>query len=139
MRSARQPLHLLLVEDDDVDVLAVRRALRNLGSAFRLQVLQSGRDALEALRGGRIDRPVVVLLDLNMPRMTGFELLEELRRDEALRTTPVFVYSTSADERDKRRAWALNVAGYMVKPPTQDGLVAIASMLESYWNVVELP
>ena len=131
--------HVVLVEDDDVDVIAMKRAFRSLGVAHRIQTVRSGRSALQMLRAGQIQRPCVILLDLNLPSMSGFEFLEELRADPVLFSTPVFVYSTSADERDVTSAYRLRIAGYIVKPVSQPKLIEVAQMLSSYWNVVMMP
>lgn len=131
--------NVVLVEDDDVDVMAMKRAFRSLGVEHRIQTVRSGRTALHMLRAGQIRRPCVILLDLNLPSMSGFEFLEELRADPVLFSTPAFVYSTSADERDVTNAYRLRIAEYIVKPVSQPALVEVAQMLSSYWNVVVMP
>jgi CheY-like chemotaxis protein len=136
-------VHILLVDDDKVDVMAVKRSFRELKIANPVIEARNGIEALEYLRGenGRekVPQPCLVLLDLNMPRMNGIEFLEELRRDENLRGTLVFVMTTSAAEDDRTRAYEKNVAGYVLKHrPGQSFLEAI-SMLEHYWRVIEFP
>src|SRR5690349_21952666 len=89
-------LHILLIEDDEVDVMNVRRAFQKNHIANPLYVATNGLEALELLRGGRIPRERrMVLLDLNMPQMNGIEFLRELRGDPELRVTPVVVLTTS--------------------------------------------
>lgn len=136
-------VNILLVDDDKVDVMAVKRSFRELRIANPVIEARNGIEALEYLRGqnGRekIPSPCLVLLDLNMPRMGGIEFLEELRRDADLRGTLVFVMTTSAAEDDRTRAYQKNVAGYVLKHrPGQSFLEAI-SMLEHYWRVIEFP
>jgi CheY-like chemotaxis protein len=136
-------VHILLVDDDKVDVMAVKRAFRELKIANPVVVAGNGIEALERLRGHngyeKVPPPCLVLLDLNMPRMGGLEFLEELRRDEALRGTLVFVMTTSSAEDDRARAYDKNVAGYVLKHrPGQSFLEAIR-MLEHYWRVIEFP
>jgi CheY-like chemotaxis protein len=136
-------VNILLVDDDKVDVMAVKRSFRELKIANPVTEARNGIEALEHLRGenGRekMTAPCLVLLDLNMPRMGGIEFLEELRRDDALRGTLVFVMTTSAAEDDRTRAYEKNVAGYVLKHrPGQSFLEAI-SMLEHYWRVIEFP
>ena len=106
-------LNILLVEDDEVDVMNVRRAFKKNHITNPLFVAGNGVEALEQLRSGKIPRERrIVLLDLNMPQMNGIEFLRELRRDPELKLTPVVVLTTSNDERDEIEAYNLNVAGY---------------------------
>lgn len=133
-------LNILLVEDDQVDVMNVRRAFEKNRIANPLFVAGDGIEALEMLRNGRVPLSRrIVLLDLNMPRMTGIEFLRELRRDPALMHTPVIVLTTSNDERDKIEAYNLNVAGYLLKPVTFVNFVELMATLNKYWTLVELP
>jgi CheY-like chemotaxis protein len=136
-------LTILLVDDDKVDVMAVRRSFRELKIANPVVEAHNGIEALDRLRGQngqkKLPSPCLVLLDLNMPRMGGVEFLDKLRRDEALRSTLVFVMTTSGAEEDRARAYDMNVAGYVLKHrPGQSFLEAI-SMLEHYWRVIEFP
>lgn len=136
-------LTILLVDDDKVDVMAVKRSFRELKIANPVIEAHNGIEALDRLRGQnghqKVPSPCLVLLDLNMPRMGGVEFLNKLRRDEALRSTLVFVMTTSGAEEDRARAYDMNVAGYVLKHrPGQSFLEAI-SMLEHYWRVIEFP
>jgi CheY-like chemotaxis protein len=133
-------LNILLVEDDEVDVMNVRRAFEKNHIANPLFVAGNGLEALELLRGGSIPRERrIVLLDLNMPRMNGIEFLRELRADASLRSTTVVVLTTSNDERDKVDAYDLNVAGYLLKPVTFSNFCEVMAALNRYWALVELP
>jgi CheY-like chemotaxis protein len=133
-------LNILLVEDDDVDVMNVKRAFQKNHITNPLFVAGNGEEALELLRGGRIPRQRrMVLLDLNMPRMNGIEFLRELRSDPQLSHTPVVVLTTSNDERDKVQAYNLNVAGYLLKPVTFTNFCDLMAALNKYWALVELP
>jgi CheY-like chemotaxis protein len=133
-------LNILLVEDDEVDVLNVRRAFQKNHIANPLFVARDGVEALEQLRGGAVPAERrIVLLDLNMPRMNGIEFLRELRRDPRLAPTPVVVLTTSNDERDKVDAYDLNVAGYLVKPVTFANFCEVMAALNKYWTLVEMP
>ncbi|HET8650833.1 MAG TPA: response regulator [Gemmatimonadales bacterium] len=133
-------LNILLVEDDEVDVMNVRRAFAKSHIANPLFVASDGLEALDMLRSGAVpaDRRIV-LLDLNMPRMNGIEFLQELRRSPELRHTTVVVLTTSNDERDKIGAYNLNVAGYLVKPVTFESFRELMVALNKYWSLVELP
>ena len=133
-------LNILLVEDDDVDVLTVRRAFEKSHILNPLYVARNGIEALEKLRSGEIpNERRLILLDLNMPRMNGIEFLRELRNDPALCQTPVVVLTTSTMERDKFDAYGMNIAGYLVKPVTFDQFCELMVTLNKYWALVELP
>jgi CheY-like chemotaxis protein len=131
---------ILLVEDDDVDVMNVRRAFERNRILNPLHVASDGIEALEVLRSGTMgDNRRIVLLDLNMPRMNGIEFLRELRADPVLRVTPVVVLTTSNDDRDRVEAYNLNVAGYLLKPVTFVDFAELMAALNRYWTLVELP
>ena len=133
-------VNILLVEDDEVDVMNVRRAFQKNGIRNPLWVAGNGQEGLDLLRGGEIPRERrLVLLDLNMPRMNGIEFLRELRADPALRLTPVVVLTTSDDERDRVNAYDLNVAGYILKPVTFQNFCDAMATLNKYWSLVEMP
>lgn len=131
---------LFLVEDDDVDAMAVQRALKQLKILNPLVRARDGMEALEMLRDGEIvRRPYIILLDINMPRMNGFEFMETVRNDPDLSAAVIFVMTTSESDQDKFTAYQNHVAGYIVKQRLEDGLLNIIKMLDLYWKVVALP
>lgn len=136
-------VRILLVEDDEVDVMRVERGFRQLRIANEIVRARDGVEALQFLRGtdtkARMESPFLVLLDINLPRMTGLEFLAALRADEELRTTVVFVLTTSKNEEDRLEAYRHNVAGFMLKDEAGREFVKAMEMLECYWRVVELP
>lgn len=133
-------LNILLVEDDQVDVMNVKRAFDRNHITNPLFVAGDGIEGLRMLRTGTVPATRrLVLLDLNMPKMNGIEFLRELRGDPALALTPVVVLTTSNDERDKIDAYKLNVAGYLLKPVTFVNFVEVMAALNKYWTLVELP
>ena len=133
-------LNILLVEDDEVDVMNVKRAFDLNRIANPLYVAGDGLEGLHMLRSGEVPAERrIVLLDLNMPKMNGIEFLRALRSDPALQLTPVVVLTTSNDERDKIEAYNLNVAGYLLKPVTFINFVEAMAALNKYWTLVELP
>lgn len=135
-----QQLNILLVEDDEVDVMTVKRAFRQNHITNPLFVAGDGIEALEMLRSGELPKGRrIVLLDLNMPRMNGIEFLQELRKDRDLAATPVIVLTTSNEDEDKVKAYDLNVAGYLVKPVTFLNFCDLMVALNKYWSLVELP
>ena len=133
-------LHILLVDDDEVDVMNVQRAFEKNRLANPIHVAENGLEALAKLRDGTLDSPRrLVLLDLNMPRMNGIEFLRALRADPELQATSVVVLTTSNEERDKVEAYRLNVAGYLLKPVTFTSFVDVMAALNKYWTLVEMP
>ena len=133
-------LNILLVEDDDVDVMNVRRAFAKHHITNPLFIARDGVEALEKLRDSEVPKGRrLVLLDLNMPRMNGIEFLRELRNDPELAPTPVVVLTTSNDDQDKVEAYHLNVAGYLLKPVTFINFCDVMVTLNKYWSLVEMP
>lgn len=135
-----RPINLLLVDDDEVDVLNVRRALERGRITNDIWVAGDGIEGLAMLRGSEMPRERrIVLLDINMPRMNGIEMLRELRADAELQVTPVVMLTTSNDDRDRIESYRLNVAGYLLKPVTFVSFVETMTALNRYWTLVELP
>ncbi len=133
----------LLVEDDDVELMILKRSLKKLKIANPVIVAHDGIEALSILRGegdlGSIQKPYIILLDLNMPRMNGIEFLDEIRKDPKLCRAVVFVLTTSNAEQDKVKAYDKHVAGYIVKSNAGESFMDALDMLDRYWRVVELP
>ena len=133
-------LNILLVEDDRVDVMNVKRAFDKNRIGNPLYIAEDGIRALEILRSAEMPRERrIVLLDLNMPRMNGIEFLRELRGDPALALTTVIVLTTSNEDRDRVEAYRLNVAGYLLKPVTFTTFAEVMATLNKYWTLQELP
>jgi len=136
-------INILLVEDDEVDVMNVRRAFQKNNLNNPIQHAGNGIEALDLLRGQngqkQIDLPRIILLDLNMPKMGGIEFLHELRKDEHLKNISVFVMTTSNEDKDKVDAYNLNVAGYILKPLSMENFVSAVSILKNYWILCEYP
>jgi len=137
MMRSQKPI--LLVEDDEVDVLTVKRALKEIQVTNRVAVAGDGEDALDVLKHFQPERPCLILLDLNMPRMTGLELLRIVKSDAQLKRIPVVVLTTSTDEQDKIESFNLGAAGYMVKPVDYRQFVEVVRTIDRYWTVSELP
>ncbi|MEM6414463.1 MAG: response regulator [Pseudomonadota bacterium] len=133
----------LLVEDDDVDVMGIKRALVELDVTNPLMIAHDGQEALDFLRGDngktKVSPPFVILLDLNMPRMNGIEFLDVIRNDDQLRSSIVFVLTTSNSQDDKIKAYNYNVAGYIVKSNTTNSFKAAVQLLDYYCESVDLP
>lgn len=133
-------LNILLVDDDEVDVMTVKRAFQKANISNPVYVASDGVDALELLRSDRVPASRrLVLLDLNMPRMNGIELLREIRKDPQLQQLTVVVLTTSNEDRDRVEAFQLNVAGYLLKPVTFQTFAEVMATLNKYWTLMELP
>ncbi len=131
-------LNVVLVEDDEVDVMNVRRAFKKNNITNPLFVAGDGVEALALLRDPSTPtKNRIVLLDLNMPRMNGIEFLRALREDPQLSHTPVVVLTTSNEDKDRVEAFQLNVAGYLLKPVTFASFVEVMAALNKYWTLVE--
>lgn len=131
---------ILLVDDDDVDAMGIERALHKLKIANPMVRARDGLEALELLqKPDAIAQPYLILLDINMPRMNGFEFLDHLRKHPYLSSALVFVLTTSNDDQDKMAAYEQHVAGYIVKKKVEDGFVPLIDMLDHYWRIVEFP
>lgn len=112
-------INILLVEDDTLDVMDARRTLDRMDILYKLQVARNGEEGLALLReisGNAADKPDIILLDLNMPKMNGIEMLTQMRKMEEWKDTKVFIITTSDEREDKELAKRLNVSGYIVKP-----------------------
>ncbi len=136
-------VQILLVEDDEIDVMGIKRTLKELKIGNDLRVAKDGVEALAILRGDdgyeKMQQPFLVLLDLNMPRMGGLEFLNIIRNDEKLYKTTVFVMTTSSDERDICAAYDKNIAGYIIKSEAESTFMEALNMLDHYWRIVEFP
>jgi CheY-like chemotaxis protein len=136
-------VQLLHVEDDDLCLMGLNRAFKAAKIANPVSFAHDGIEALEMLRGtnGRpyLPRPFLILLDLNMPRMDGIEFLKELRKDEELKKSIVFIMTTSGADGDKVEAYNLGVAGYILKSNPATAFLEATALLDTYWRVVEFP
>jgi CheY-like chemotaxis protein len=130
---------ILLVEDDAVDVMSVKRALRQLNTNHVLNIAGNGEEALSWLRVPGQPLPGIILLDLNMPRMNGIDFLKNLKADDRFRRIPVVVLTTSKEESDRLQSFNLGAAGYMVKPVEYAGFVEVVRTIQGYWNLSEMP
>lgn len=136
MRTQR--IHLLLVEDDDLDVMNVHRALAQASEVASITVARDGVEALKLLRGAELPMErLVIVIDLRMPRMSGLDMLKELRQDPRLKRIPTVVLTTSDDPHDRDAAFCLGAAGYFVKPAAPGRFRQIMDALRSYWSVAE--
>ena len=145
MNKMKNPenVQILLVDDDEVDAMAVQRAFAKHRIHNPITRACDGVEALDMLRGvngkARLPRPYIILLDLNMPRMTGIEFLESIRADDELRRSLVFVLTTSDDDRDKVAAYDNIVAGYVLKSDAGSDFLNLVQMIEKVMITIQFP
>jgi CheY-like chemotaxis protein len=134
---------ILLVEDEENDVMLLQRAFRRSGMVNPLQVVRHGDDAVAYLEGtgeyadrAKYPLPVLVLLDLKLPRRTGLEVLEWVKERDVVRKIPIVVLTSSKNDEDVNRAYELGVNSYLVKPVSFETLLELVKSLELYWLVL---
>lgn len=138
-----KPLHILLVEDDEVDTEYMLRSLQRYGNRVKVVVAQNGLEALAILYGRhhtqQVEHPCLIVTDLNMPQMSGLELLQALRQDANLRHVVVYVVTSSNLDTDKRAAYEYQVAGYLLKAKLDQYLPQFFQLLDFYYALNEFP
>lgn len=142
--STARPVNILLVEDDETDVLLIRKTLQHDRIANKLDHVVDGIEAMRYLRKespySEAPRPDLVLLDLNMPRKSGREVLKECYEDDSLRTIPIVVFTSSDDERDVMASYNYKASSYVTKPVDLIQFRKVLADLEAYWFcIVTLP
>jgi CheY-like chemotaxis protein len=137
--SDYREVSILIIEDDDIDATALKRALLKLKLLNPVYRARDGLEGLEMLRSNAVPAPYIILLDLNMPRMNGLEFLEALRSDASLTHNIVFVLTTSKSDEDIIAAYREHVSGYLLKQRMDDDFLQVVSLLNHYWRIVELP
>lgn len=130
---------ILLVEDDQVDVMTVKRALKEIKVNNPVVNPENGEEALKYLRDPASEKPCIILLDINMPIMNGIEFLQVMKHDAQLKRIPVVVLTTSSEQQDKINSFDLGVAGYMAKPVDYRQFVEIMRTIDAYWTISEVP
>ena len=142
--KALKDVEILLVEDNPADVLMTRSAFEDFNICNTLHVVEDGVQALEFLRGegqfSNAPRPDLIMLDLNLPRKNGREVLAELKNDPRLHTIPVVVLTTSNSEKDILQAYDLHANCYIVKPVGFSNFVEAVRSIKDFWfSLVTLP
>lgn len=136
------PLNLLVVEDDDIDAQFIQRTLKSYSGPLEVVRQTNGAEAiayLDSIEPPKKTQPMLVLLDLNMPVMNGFEFLEKIREDKRHKNLIIFVLSTSNYWEDKARSYEHNIAGYLQKRNLNQNKECLKNMLSFYFNCVEFP
>jgi len=129
-----RPIHILLVDDDDLAILNVQGAIKRAGFEATVTAVSGGVEALALLRGGTLDHDrMVVLTDLHMPGLSGLDLLSAIRTDPALADLPVVILTASTLAAHRKSAFDLHAAGYFVKPDGPSRHREVIQALYSYW------
>lgn len=128
---------ILLAEDNEIDAKTVERAFRDLKVTNPLEKARNGEEALAYLKDDSKEKPCLILLDLNMPKMDGIGFLNVVKKDENLRRIPVVVLTTSYEEQDKVNSFDLSIAGYMVKPVEYKQFIEVVKVIDLYWTLSE--
>lgn len=145
MSNHAESINILLVEDNAGDIVLVREALKSAKIYNQLHVCEDGEKAIQYLqrvaeKDPSTQRPGLVLLDLNLPKKDGREVLGEIKQDEDLRSIPVVVMTTSKNEEDIWRAYDLQANCYITKPVDFNQLMNVVKAIESFWlTLVQLP
>lgn len=139
-----QPIHILIVEDNEGDIFLTTEAFENGKIATELSVVRDGKAAIEFLKKEgdyeKAKHPDLLLLDLNLPKKNGLEVLQFVKQDTKLRHIPVIILSTSSAERDINVCYENYANCYIVKPVDVDNLFTIISRIENFWlSIVKLP
>lgn len=137
MKITNKPI--LLIEDDQVDTMTVKRALKEIHVTNPLVHVENGEEAMHYLRDPQREKPCIMLLDLNMPIMNGIEFLQVAKHDDQLKRIPVVVLTTSEEQQDKVNSFNLGVAGYMAKPVDYRQFVEVMRSIDAYWTISEMP
>ena len=130
---------ILLVEDNKLDVMTVKRALKDLDIKNQLVCTANGEEALEYLNNNGNKKPCIILLDLNMPKMNGIEFLQVVKADDTLKKIPIIVLTTSSQQQDIVESFRLSVAGYIVKSVDYAEYTEAINTINLYWSLSKLP
>ena len=129
-------MNVLFIEDDMIETMKMQRAISKFQSKHKIIEAKNGEEALDILRGGTL--PDIILLDLNMPRMSGIEFLSILKEDEKLKYLPTIILTTSENRVDLLKCFEIGIAGYIIKPLKYEDYEAKLKRVFEYWEISEL-
>ena len=132
-----QKLRILLIEDNFIEIMKMKRSIEFLGLEHQVQEAKNGEEALEILHN-KSTYPDIILLDLNMPKVSGIDFLTIIKNNESLRHIPVIVLTTSNNHKDLFECYKLGISGYMLKPLKYEDYTSKIEKLLTYWSVNEL-
>ena len=147
MTQSKKPLIVVLVEDDEDYYLLMKEAFARTGFSNDLHWIKDGEELMNYLNGSELSgyakndsKPMIILLDLNMPRMNGYQALEKMKSDEKLRHIPVIILTTSKSDEDVVRSYNLGANAFITKPADFKQLMAMVEAFQNYWlGLVKLP
>lgn len=134
----RNDKSILILEDDKVDAITLKRVLKKLKVISPIRICENGEEGLVWLQDNKNQLPGLILLDLNMPRMSGLEFLTIIKKDDVLKTIPVVVLTTSADPYDRKKSFEHSVAGYMLKAVEHEEYISTLKTIRNYWITSQL-
>lgn len=126
---------ILLVEDDQVDIMTVKRGFKEFNVMNELVITNNGEEALDYLNATKSDLPCVILLDINMPKMNGHECLESLRKDSLFKHIPVIMLTSSKEQQDVDFSFKHGIAGYILKPVDYQQFLSSIKVLNPFWTL----
>lgn len=129
-------MNVLFIEDDMIETMKLQRAISKFESKHKIIEAKNGEEALEILKGGT--PPDIILLDLNMPRMSGLEFLSVIKKDERLKYLPTIILTTSENRVDLLKCFEIGIAGYIIKPLKYEDYEAKLKKVFDYWEISEL-
>lgn len=139
-QSIKPKIIIIHVDDDDGDAKAVKRALSKANFVNETLRASDGHEALEMLRQRKFKTPnCILLVDINMPKMSGFEFIETMKKDESIGPMITFILSTSSAREDRQRAYELGVSGYITKSKAGNDFKRLVQLVEDYVQLVEMP
>ncbi len=132
---------IVLIEDNPMDVDLTRRAFEHNHLANPLIVMRDGEEALEYINGIKTSTaaPLLILLDLKLPKVNGLEILKVFRKSREFKTTPVVILTSSAEDADIKKAYSYGANSYIVKPVNFDKFIEVAKNIEFYWVLLNTP
>lgn len=125
---------ILLLEDDQIDIMGVKRAMKNLNIYNKLVVCANGEEGLISLNDVNQLRPALILLDINMPKMDGIEFLKIIKQDDHLKTIPVIILTSSDEQKDIKQCYSLGINGYFIKPTSTGLFTKTLEIINMYWT-----
>ncbi len=138
-----RPMHMLMIEDNEGDILLAQEALEHSKIIEKISIANNGEQAMEILNQSRINpskRPDLILLDINLPKKDGHQVLKEIKENTELKTIPVIILTTSSSSRDIEKAYKGHVNSYIIKPMDGEHYINIINQVENYWTTtVALP
>ncbi len=129
-------MNVLFIEDDMIETMKLQRATSKFQTKHRIIEAKNGEEALEILKGESL--PDIVLLDLNMPRMSGIEFLSQIKADEKLKYLPIIILTTSENRVDLLKCFEIGIAGYIIKPLKYEDYESKLKKIFDYWEISEL-